>query len=65
MMRGDYVSGLKRWRAHWPRHQILVFNYEHVVTDSSKAMGLIADFTGIAPLSDQPLPKRNSAWRSV
>jgi hypothetical protein len=55
-----YHAALTRWRAAWPRSQLMVVNFGHLVSDSHNYLVRLRDFTGIARLGVLPFPHGNN-----
>ena len=58
MMIGMYEHGIKWWRAHWPRDQLFIINYDHFVYENTTLLKALGNFMDL-DLVDEPMPHVN------
>lgn len=69
--RGEYAAPITRWRGAWPRQQMLILNFEHLLAAPAAQLGAIGRFAGLPRLHLRPLPhelqgnQTHSAYRTA
>ncbi len=58
--RGMYIDQIEFWLQHFPREQLLILNYEDLVSDTGAVCNQVCDFLGVPEFDFETSNKRNT-----